>query len=166
MLEYSTTVDILLVVINTLQRFAAIWACMNVMGGIASALFDAHQVWRARGIQCRPLLSLLLDFDNNRHLHGTSRERVVTDVAAFSLVSPSNLIGDHTHGLSRHFNLSQNILILSQKYFPRFYCSQVTRMTMHHPYWQTVFGSNIGCLLIGRGKSGTTQSRVSVKCLT
>lgn len=166
MLEYSTTVDVLMVVINTLQRFAAIWACMDVMESITSALYNAHQVWKARGIQCRPLLSLLLEFDDNKHLHGTSRERVTTDVATFSLVSLSHLVCDHTHRLLRHFNLSQNILMLFREYFPRFCCSQVTRMTMHHPYWQIVFGSNIGCLLIGRGKSGTTQSRVSAKYLT
>lgn len=85
LLEYSTTVDVLMVVINTLQRFATIWACMDVMGRITSSLYNAHQVWKVRGIQCRPLLSLLLEFDNNRHLHGASRERVTTDVAAFSL---------------------------------------------------------------------------------
>lgn len=155
-----------MVVINTLQRFATIWSCMGVMGSITSALYNAHQVWKVRGIQCRPLLTLLLEFDNNKHLHGTSRERVTTDVAAFSLVSLSHHPGgDHTHWLLRHFSQSQNILILFRTYFPRFYCSQVTQMTTHHPYWQTVFGSNIGCLPIGHGKSGTTQSQVFVKYL-
>jgi hypothetical protein len=156
-----------MMVINTLQRFATIWACMNVMGSITLALYNAHQVWKVRGIQCRPLLSLLLEFDNNKYLRGTSRARITQDVAVFSLVSLSHhLVGDHTHGLLRRFNLSQNTLILFRKYFPRFYCSQVTRMTTRHPSWQTVFGSNIGCLLIGHGKSGTTQSQVYAKYLT
>lgn len=157
-LEHATTIDILSVVINALQRFATIWACMDVMGNITSALYNAHQVWKARGIQCRPLLALLLDFDNNTHLDSLSRERITTDVAAFSLVSMSyRLLNDHTDGCLRHFNLLQNIQRSFRKYFLRFYCSQVTQMMMHHPYWQTAFGSNIGCPLTGHGKSGITQ---------
>ena len=96
-LERADTVDILSVVINALQRFATIWACMDVMGNITSALYNAHQVWKARGIQCRPLLALLLDFDNNTYLDSLSRERITTDVAAFSLVSMFHyLLSDHT----------------------------------------------------------------------
>jgi len=156
-----------MVVINTLRQFATIWACMNVIGNITSALDNAHQAWKVRGIQCRPLLSLLLEFDNGQHLNDTSRERVTADVAAFSLVSLTHHPGGgHTNRLFRRFNLSQNILTLFRKYFPRFCCLQVTQIAMHHPYWRTVFGSNIGCLLTGHGKSGTIQSQVFAKYLT
>jgi hypothetical protein len=141
LLDHSTTAGVLMVVINTLQRFATIWACMNIMESITFALDNAHQVWKVRGIQCRPLLSLLLEFDNGKYLNGVSRERITADVAAFSLVSPFHYpVSDQTNKLSRHFNLSQNILILFRKCFLRFYCSQATRMTMRHLYWQTVFG--------------------------
>ena len=79
--------ELLTVLINTLQRFATIWACMDAMGKITSDLDAAHQAWKVRGIRCRPLLSLLLEFDNGRHLSAASRERITADTAAFSLVS-------------------------------------------------------------------------------
>ncbi|KAF8070344.1 hypothetical protein FPV67DRAFT_1413891 [Lyophyllum atratum] len=84
LLEHSTGVDLLIAVIDTLHRFATIWACMNVMGSIIAALDKAHQVWKARGIQSRPLLSLLLEFDGGKHLSDTSRNRITADITVFT----------------------------------------------------------------------------------
>ncbi|GLB37302.1 putative transcription mediator complex subunit Med12 [Lyophyllum shimeji] len=84
LLEHSTTGDLLIAVIDTLHRFSTIWACMNAMGSIVSALDRAHQVWKARGIQSRPLLSLLLEFDGGKHLNDLSRTRITADIALFT----------------------------------------------------------------------------------
>ncbi|KAG5646822.1 hypothetical protein DXG03_002199 [Asterophora parasitica] len=84
LLEHSTTVDLLIAVIDTLRRFATIWACMDIMRTIVIALEKAHQVWKARGIQSRPLLSLLLEFDNGKHLSDASRDRITSDITVFT----------------------------------------------------------------------------------
>ncbi|KAF5386158.1 hypothetical protein D9615_002361 [Tricholomella constricta] len=83
LLEHTTTLDLLIAVIDTLHRFATIWACMNAMGSIITALDKAHQVWKARGIQSRPLLSLLLEFDIGKHLNEASRDRITSDITVF-----------------------------------------------------------------------------------
>ena len=86
LLEHSSTVDALNAVICTLQRFATIWACMGVVSGIVTSLDTAHQIWRAKGIQYRPLLSLLMEFDNGEYLSTVSRDRITADINAFTLV--------------------------------------------------------------------------------
>jgi mediator of RNA polymerase II transcription subunit 12, fungi type len=86
MLEYSITNDLLIPVIDILHRFATVWACMDAMSQIVSALDSAHQVWRARGVRSRPLLGLILEFDHGRFLGDASRERVIADLASLSLV--------------------------------------------------------------------------------
>lgn len=75
-----------MVVIDTLHRFATIWACMNAIGNIITALDTAHQVWKARGVQSRPLLSLLLELDGGRYLADASRQNITADIKAFTLV--------------------------------------------------------------------------------
>jgi len=62
---------------------------MDVVPIMVQALDTAHQVWKLRGVQSRPLLALLINFDNGRHLNEGSRERIVSDIAAFTLVRPS-----------------------------------------------------------------------------
>ncbi|KAG6821035.1 hypothetical protein H0H93_007925 [Arthromyces matolae] len=57
---------------------------MSEIDTIVVALDKAHQAWRARGIQSRPLLSLLLQFDAGRSLDIASRQRISADVALFS----------------------------------------------------------------------------------
>ncbi|RDB24995.1 Mediator of RNA polymerase II transcription subunit 12 [Hypsizygus marmoreus] len=95
LLEHSITIDLLIAVIDTLHRFAVIWASMNAMGQIIFALDTAHQSWKARGIQSRPLLSLLLEFDNGRYLSMASRDRITTDITAFiSALQPPTDIPD------------------------------------------------------------------------
>ncbi|KAG6866656.1 hypothetical protein C0991_000766 [Blastosporella zonata] len=76
--------DLLLAVIDTLHRFSTIWACMNGMQVIVVALDKAQQVWKTRGIQSRPLLSLLLEFDAGRYLSTVSRERITADITMFT----------------------------------------------------------------------------------
>ncbi|KAG6862353.1 hypothetical protein C0995_016051 [Termitomyces sp. Mi166 len=84
LLEYSATVDLLITVIDTFHRFSTIWACMHEFRSIVAALDKAHQVWKARGIQSRPLLSLLLDFDAGRYLNNVSRERITANITMFT----------------------------------------------------------------------------------
>lgn len=60
---------------------------MDVIPNIVQALDTAHQVWKLRGVQSRPLLALLIKFDNGRHLNEGSRERIMSDIAAFTLVT-------------------------------------------------------------------------------
>lgn len=79
--------DLLTAVIDTFHRFALIWTCINANATITTALYNTHQIWRARGIQSRGLLALLMQVDNGRHLHPASREQVAADISAFTLVS-------------------------------------------------------------------------------
>ena len=60
---------------------------MDVVPTIVQALDRAHQVWKLCGVQSRPLLALLIKFDNGRHLNKESRERIESDIAAFTLVT-------------------------------------------------------------------------------
>lgn len=59
---------------------------MNAIGNIITALDTAHQVWKVRGVQSRPLLSLLLELDDGRHLTDASRKNITADITAFTLV--------------------------------------------------------------------------------
>lgn len=60
---------------------------MNVMQEIVLALDTAHQAWKTQGVQSRGLLSLLVEFDRDRqYLSATSRERIDSDLAHFTLV--------------------------------------------------------------------------------
>ncbi|KAG5638808.1 hypothetical protein H0H81_010037 [Sphagnurus paluster] len=83
LLDHSATVDILMAIIDTLHRFATIWACMDSIGSIVNALYKAHQTWKARGIQSYPLLSLLLEFDNRKYLGDVSRGLITNEITVF-----------------------------------------------------------------------------------
>lgn len=60
---------------------------MDVVPIIVQALDTGHQVWKLRGVPSRPLLALLIKFDNGRYLSEGSRERIVSDIEAFALVT-------------------------------------------------------------------------------
>lgn len=62
---------------------------MNVIPSIVQALYDAYQTWKARGLQSRLLLGLLIEFDNGRHLREPSRSQIMSDITAFRTVSAS-----------------------------------------------------------------------------
>ena len=87
MLDHCVDTESMDSLLNTFCRHIIIWNCMNVMPTIVKALDTAHQVWKLRGIQCRPLLALIIRFDSSRHLSEASRESVESDLAAFTLVS-------------------------------------------------------------------------------
>ena len=89
MLEHSNDTESMNGLIGTFYRYATIWTCMDVVPIIVQALDTAHQVWKLRGVQSRPLLALLIKFDNGRYLNEGSRERIESDIAAFTLVTPS-----------------------------------------------------------------------------
>ncbi|CAA7259196.1 unnamed protein product [Cyclocybe aegerita] len=84
MLEHATDAETMNGLIGTFYRYAAIWTCMDTVPTIVKALDVAHQLWKSRGIPSRPLLALLMRFDNGRHLSQASRDRIVTDVTAFT----------------------------------------------------------------------------------
>ncbi|KAF8995454.1 hypothetical protein BDQ17DRAFT_1430355 [Cyathus striatus] len=84
MLEHTTSSELLIGIIDSLHRYATIWACMDMLPAITLALDTAHQQWKSRGTQSRPLLTLLMEFDNGRYLGDTSRERILSDIAFFT----------------------------------------------------------------------------------
>jgi hypothetical protein len=104
-LEQCTDVDSMNGLIGIFYRFATIWTCMDVMPTIVKALDDAHYAWKSRGVPSRPLLMLLMKFDNGRYLSESSRERLTTDISTFTLVTFSLF---EIHGCSvactRHSN--------------------------------------------------------------
>ncbi|KAJ3761793.1 hypothetical protein EV360DRAFT_37070 [Lentinula raphanica] len=85
MLEHCSTEELLLAVIDTFRRHAVIWASMDVKSVIIKALDSVHHSWKMRGIQSKPLLVLLVEFDAGRYLSDASREEVRNDLAAFTL---------------------------------------------------------------------------------
>ena len=88
MLDHSNDAESMNGLIGTFYRYATIWTCMDVVPIIVQALDRAHQVWKLCGVQSRPLLALLIKFDNGRYLSKGSRERIESDIAAFTLVTP------------------------------------------------------------------------------
>jgi mediator of RNA polymerase II transcription subunit 12 len=87
MLDHSNDAESMNGLIGTFYRYATIWTCMDVVPIIVQALDRAHQVWKLCGVQSRPLLALLIKFDNGRYLNEGSRERIESDIAAFTLVT-------------------------------------------------------------------------------
>ena len=92
MLDRSNDAESMNGLIGTFYRYATIWTCMDVVPIIVQALDAAHQVWKLCGVQSRPLLALLIKFDNGRYLNEGSRERIESDIAAFTLVRPFHSI--------------------------------------------------------------------------
>ncbi|OJT09261.1 Mediator of RNA polymerase II transcription subunit 12 [Trametes pubescens] len=90
-LEYANNSALLTAVIETLRQHIEVWACMDRMKDVASALWTVHQTWRSRGLQNRVLLKLLAEVDNEQHLDPAAREQMLSDISAFShALFPSN----------------------------------------------------------------------------
>ncbi|KAH9894990.1 hypothetical protein C8Q73DRAFT_745370 [Cubamyces lactineus] len=90
-LEYANSSPLLTAVIETIRQHIEVWACMNRMRDVASALWIVHQTWRSRGSQNRVLLKLLAEVDNDRYLEPAAREQMLSDISAFShALFPSN----------------------------------------------------------------------------
>ncbi|KAI0356240.1 hypothetical protein OH77DRAFT_1401364 [Trametes cingulata] len=90
-LEYANNSPLLTAVIETIRQHIEVWACMDRMKEVASALWTVHQTWRSRGSQNRVLLKLLAEVDNDRHLEPAAREQMLSDISAFShALFPSN----------------------------------------------------------------------------
>ncbi|THV06762.1 hypothetical protein K435DRAFT_711026 [Dendrothele bispora CBS 962.96] len=81
-LGHCSTVDLLSVVIDTFRRHAIIWASMDLMGHIVSALNASRRQWE---IKSRPLLALLVEFDRGRYLSESAREEILADIRAYTL---------------------------------------------------------------------------------
>ena len=85
-LERATSGPTLSAVIETLRQHMEVWACMNRMKDIASALWAVHQAWRSRGLQNRVLLKLLAEVDNDSYLDPAAREQMLSDISAYTHV--------------------------------------------------------------------------------
>ncbi|KAL0581804.1 RNA polymerase II mediator complex subunit [Marasmius crinis-equi] len=85
LLEHASTVDLLIPVIDTIHRHATVWTAMDAKRDIISALNNARNVWKLRGIQSRPLLALLTELDAGRYLSDALREEIVSDNSAVTL---------------------------------------------------------------------------------
>lgn len=152
--------------LNTFDRYETIWTCMDVMPTIVKALDTAHHVWKLRGVQSRPLLVLLMKFDNGRHLEESSRERIASDIAAFTLVCVFFKIqSDSSDYVYRHYNLSASKLILFLVFYPKFCFWRVILTQMRPLFSQTGCGLNTVHLWAGLGRSGITRLQVCDKFL-
>ena len=89
-------VDLLGVLIETIRRYLSIWASMNVMKAIASALYAANSACKARGMHSRVLLTLLLEIDNGRNLDPNSRKVIESEMMSYAQVCTSCVLSlDH-----------------------------------------------------------------------
>ena len=95
MLRNAFDSETMVSVVDVLHRYAAIWPCMDAIPAIVSALDNAYQHWKARGLQSRPLLGLLVEFDNGRHLAEGSRNQIMSDITAFMTVSSFSSVARH-----------------------------------------------------------------------
>lgn len=78
--------DFLAATLRTLRQHMEVWACLDIMKSIASALFSTHGAWKARGVQSRELIQLLLEVDHGQHLEPAAREQLFTDQHNFTRV--------------------------------------------------------------------------------
>ena len=85
-LEQVNSSSLLTAVIETLRQHMEVWACMNRMQEVASALWAVHQTWRSRGSQNRVLLKLLAEVDNEVYLEPAAREQMLSDISAYTHV--------------------------------------------------------------------------------
>ncbi|KAL5506968.1 SRB8 [Sanghuangporus vaninii] len=83
-LKMTITSDLLLAIVDYLKRGLILWACMDAMADIASALLDAHQAWKAKGVHIRCLVILLLEVDDSKYLDAISRQHVIEDAGHFA----------------------------------------------------------------------------------
>ncbi|RDX50110.1 hypothetical protein OH76DRAFT_1402976 [Lentinus brumalis] len=83
-LEHVNGSPMLTAVFETLRQHMEVWACMNRMKDVASALWAVHQTWRSRGSQNRVLLKLLAEVDNDCYLEPAAREQMLSDISAYT----------------------------------------------------------------------------------
>ncbi|KAI0045300.1 hypothetical protein FA95DRAFT_1495630 [Auriscalpium vulgare] len=84
-LEHFCAPDCLVVLVETLWRYATIWASMDVQEDITRALHSTHQMCKSRGVHSRALLDLLMEMDGGRHLEAAARRTLETEIANFAL---------------------------------------------------------------------------------
>jgi mediator of RNA polymerase II transcription subunit 12, fungi type len=87
MLVHSSDIECITCVIDTLQRYSTIWACMDAMSQIVHALNDTYHRWKAQGLQSHILLATILEFDSAQYLNDEARLDIVNDMNAFAVVS-------------------------------------------------------------------------------
>ncbi|KAI0688045.1 hypothetical protein BC835DRAFT_1419486 [Cytidiella melzeri] len=112
-LEHASSNELLTAVLRTLRQHVEVWACMDTMKSITSALFSAHTVWKTRGVRSRPLMKLLIELDDGRLLEHTAREQVLTDLTAFAYALRP--VSDHPQELP---NALPEILLLATDFSP------------------------------------------------
>ncbi|OCH91787.1 hypothetical protein OBBRIDRAFT_752537 [Obba rivulosa] len=83
-LEHTSSNELLVAIIQTLRQHVEVWASMDAMNTIATALFATHQAWRSRGLHNRALMAFLIEVDNGRYLGTTEREQVLNDLSAYT----------------------------------------------------------------------------------
>lgn len=86
MVERCNDVGSMNALVGTFCRYGTVWTCMDTMPMIVQALETAHLAWKSRGVPSRPLLALLMKFDNGRYLSDSSRDKLVADIDAFTAV--------------------------------------------------------------------------------
>jgi mediator of RNA polymerase II transcription subunit 12, fungi type len=86
MLDHSSSVEILTVLIETFRRYLDLWASMNVAKTIMNALHMAHIQCKARGMHSRALLSLMVEMDNGRCMDPALRKTIEAEISAFAQV--------------------------------------------------------------------------------
>jgi len=86
MVERCNDVGSMNALVGTFCRYGTVWTCMNMMPMIVQALETVHLAWKLRGVPSRPLLMLLMKFDNGRYLSDPSRDKLVADIDAFTAV--------------------------------------------------------------------------------
>lgn len=86
LLESTSTEDLLAPVIDTFHRHATVWTAMDVKRDIISALNTTRHTLKLRGMQSRPLLGLLVEFDGGKYLSDALRDEIAADVSLVALV--------------------------------------------------------------------------------
>ncbi|KIY53080.1 hypothetical protein FISHEDRAFT_69221 [Fistulina hepatica ATCC 64428] len=91
MLQHSTTPDAVTAVINTLRRFAVVWASMDKTRFVVDSLYVAHQRRKSKG-EIRALSDVLVELDVAHYLDSERRKQLDADRADFSnaLINAAN----------------------------------------------------------------------------
>ena len=160
MLSQATTNDVLMTVIETINRYADIWHCMNSSESIVQTLLAAHQRWKENGIHNTILVSLLIRVDNGKYLDDNVRQQLNSEVAHYAQVCVQrhlSLPQLPEVPCSRRFAPLTRIPKLSLRCYQKSYFLLKIFVLVLHQTSRTVFGINTGHPLIGHGLSGTTS---------
>ncbi|KAF8530471.1 hypothetical protein BU17DRAFT_35400 [Hysterangium stoloniferum] len=87
LLSCVTSPELFGAIIDTIRRHADIWACMDEHKRLLDALCAAHTIWNweTRRAQSRPLLCLLIEFLDNRHMSPVAKDHINEDATALML---------------------------------------------------------------------------------